>query len=167
MRIVTILRIVLPGLSVFLYSCATMVRGTTESINLNSTPQGALATLSTGHSCLTPCFITMDRDATFNVTFSKENCQDELLSVFPTLAGGGILLGGIVDYATGAVYSLRPNPAVATLTCFDVVKQPADALPTTNQTTKTRLNELNNLRDEGLLSPEEYDRKRTEILEEM
>ena len=156
-----------PGLILFLSSCATVVRGTTQSINLNSTPQGALATLSTGHSCRTPCFITMDRDASFIVTFSKENCEDEQVSVFPTLSGGGILLGGIVDYATGAVYSLRPNPAVATLSCLDVAKPPPDTATTRNETTKNRLNELNELRDEGLLSLEEYERKRAEILGEL
>jgi hypothetical protein len=60
---------------------------------------------------------TLPRNASFTVTFSKENCDDQLLSVFPVLAGVGVILVGLIDDGTGAVYSLQPNPAVAVLKC--------------------------------------------------
>ncbi len=55
-------------------------------------------------------------DASNNV-YEKEGCEAESLSVFPTLAGGGVLLGGLIDYGTGAVYDLTPNPAHVMLKC--------------------------------------------------
>lgn len=58
-----------------------------------------------------------ERDSSFSITFSKDGCDSQTVSVFPTLAGAGVLLGGIIDYGTGAVYSLRPNPVVTTLKC--------------------------------------------------
>jgi antitoxin HicB len=60
---------------------------------------------------------TLPRNASFTVTFSKENCDDQLLSVFPVLAGAGVILGGVIDDGTRAVYSLQPNPVVAVLKC--------------------------------------------------
>jgi hypothetical protein len=40
-----------------------------------------------------------------------------MISVFPTIAAAGIVLGGVIDYGTGAVYNLQPNPVVANLRC--------------------------------------------------
>jgi hypothetical protein len=100
-----------------LTSCATMIRGTSEELQFNSQPAGATATLSNGQSCMAPCSLTLPRNASLAVTFSKEHCDDQMLSVFPVLAGAGVVLGGIIDYGTGAVYSLQPNPVVAVLKC--------------------------------------------------
>lgn len=35
----------------------------------------------------------------------------------PTLSGAGVILGGLIDYGTGAVYDLQPNPLTVTLAC--------------------------------------------------
>jgi len=156
-----VLQIILCG--AVLSGCATVVRGTTEPLFLNSTPPGATAKLSTGYSCMTPCQVVMDRNASFTVTFSRDGCQEEQVSVFPTLAGGGVLLGGLVDYGTGAVYSLKPNPAVATLSCPDA---PAAQI-NISSSPEARLQRLNELRDKGLLIPEEYEKKRAEILQSL
>jgi hypothetical protein len=94
-----------------------MIRGTTEELQFSSSPAGAKASLSNGQSCVTPCAITLPRNGSFAVTFSKDGCDDHLTSVFPTLAGAGVILGGLIDYGTGAVYSLQPNPVLAGLRC--------------------------------------------------
>jgi hypothetical protein len=73
--------------------CATMIRGTHESLDLVSTPTGARADLSTGQSCITPCAQNIARDASFSVTFSKDGCDSQTIAVFPTLAGAGVLFG--------------------------------------------------------------------------
>jgi hypothetical protein len=107
--------------SVVLFSsCATMIRGTHEPPQLSSSPEGALAQISNGQSCTTPCSLDEERDSSFSITFSKDGCDSQTVSVFPTLAGAGVLLGGVIDYGTGAVYSLRPNPVVTTLRCSAV-----------------------------------------------
>lgn len=103
--------------ALLLAGCATMIRGTHEPLQLSSSPEGAVAQISNGQSCTTPCAMDEERDSSFSITFSKDGCDSQTVSVFPTLAGAGVLLGGIIDYGTGAVYSLRPNPVVTTLKC--------------------------------------------------
>ncbi len=102
--------------------CATMIRGTTEPLHLASNPAGAEATLSNGQSCITPCSLVLPRNASMSVTFAKKGCEDHMTSVFPTLAGAGVILGGLIDYGTGAVYSLMPNPVLVRLRCGNRIK---------------------------------------------
>jgi hypothetical protein len=98
-----------------------------------------------------------------------------MVSVFPTLAGAGVILGGIIDYGTGAVYNLQPNPVVANLRCPDT--SPTIASPTvipavmtttsgdsSSSSHEAQLLELKSLLDKGLITQEEYDQKRSEIL---
>lgn len=100
-----------------LCSCATMIRGTEQSLSITSDPDGATAKLSSGQSCVTPCQVSLKRNQSLMIKYEKEGCEAESLSVFPTLAGGGVLLGGLIDYGTGAVYDLTPNPAHVMLKC--------------------------------------------------
>lgn len=113
--------------------CATMIRGTHESLQLSSNPEGALAQLSDGESCTTPCAINLARDTSVSVNFTKDGCDNQVVSVFPSLAGAGVILGGVIDYGTGAVYNLQPNPVVAGLHCHAVaetVGTPVASAPT-------------------------------------
>jgi hypothetical protein len=89
-----------------------MIRGTPEILQINSEPEGALAKLSTGQSCITPCQIKLKRNQTVNIKFEKEGCEPEMVTVVPTLSGSGVVLGGVIDYGTGAVYNLTPNTVV-------------------------------------------------------
>jgi hypothetical protein len=103
--------IVIVGLlMIFGSGCATMIRGTEETLQITSEPAGALAELSSGQKCNTPCGQVLKRNQTVLIKFSKEGYHDESVTVYPTLAGAGVILGGIIDYGTGAVYSLTPNP---------------------------------------------------------
>jgi hypothetical protein len=64
----------------------------------------------------------LPRAASVVVTFTKPGCKQALVSVFPTVSGGGMLWGGVLGEMSGADYDLQPNPAVATLECTE---QPA------------------------------------------
>ena len=92
-----------------------MIRGTEEPLSLTSEPSGALAEVSSGQKCTTPCQVVLKRNQSIMIKFSKDGYEPETVSVFPTLAGAGVILGGVIDYGTGAVYSLTPNPAHAML----------------------------------------------------
>lgn len=59
--------------------------------------------------------------------------------MIPTLAGGGVILGGIIDYGTGAVYDLQPNPLTITLACTNI-SQTEQAPAATNN--KLLINEV-------------------------
>ena len=100
---------------------ATVFRGTTQSISINSDPVGALVTMSNEQTCTTPCDVEVDRKHTIQLTFEKEGCRKHTRAMVPTL-GAGVLFGGIIDYGTGAVYDLQPNPMFVNLTCEDWVE---------------------------------------------
>lgn len=105
------------GMALTLAGCATMVRGTTETLQIVSEPEGALAKISSGQQCKTPCQVKLKRNQTVTIKLEKDGCESELVTVTPTLAGSGVLLGGMIDYGTGAVYNLTPNPVHVMLKC--------------------------------------------------
>jgi hypothetical protein len=100
-----------------LTNCATIIRGTEQQISINTNPTGAKIELSNGQSCNSPCSITAKRDTPLQLTIRKQGCSTQTASMIPTLAGGGVMLGGFIDYGTGAVYDLQPNPLTVTLDC--------------------------------------------------
>lgn len=107
--------------------CATVTRGVTDQVTINSEPSGAMATTSEGHTCTaTPCTFAVDRKAEFIVSFKKDGYKDQQVPVTTRVAGAGaagfagnILLGGVVgmgvDAATGATLEHVPNPVFVTL----------------------------------------------------
>jgi hypothetical protein len=100
-----------------LAGCATMVRGTDQEVAVNTTPNAAEVQFSNGQSCTSPCRVKAERNKSLIVTISKEACHTETATMVPTLAGAGVILGGLIDYGTGAVYDLQPNPLTVTLVC--------------------------------------------------
>lgn len=113
----------------FMSGCATITRGTTDALVVNSQPQGAQVQLSNGMSCTsTPCTFKLPRKSDLQVTISKSGCQTVVTNVTHKTAGAGaagvagnVLVGGIiglgVDAATGASQELVPNPLEVTLQC--------------------------------------------------
>jgi hypothetical protein len=107
--------------------CATVTRGTTSQVTIDSVPPGAEARTSTGHSCPeTPCTIEISRKSEFTVSYSKPGFQDTQIPVSTRIAGAGaagfagnVLIGGLVgmgvDAATGSTLEHYPNPVIATL----------------------------------------------------
>lgn len=156
-----------------LSGCATVVRGTEQSLQITSIPPGAKATLGTGQSCITPCALELSQSTSTVVTFEQDGCERTRISVFPTLAAAGVVLRGVIDYGTGAVYNLQPNPVVANLRCgVAPVSTSATIVPavvTTQDTPppnqrETQLLELKNLLDAGLITQREYDQKQAAVL---
>ena len=100
-----------------LAACATIVRGTDQQVSVNTDPVGATVRFSTGESCTGPCTIKAKRNQSLQINVSKSGCATQTATMVPTLAGAGVILGGLVDYGTGAVYDLQPNPLTVTLAC--------------------------------------------------
>jgi hypothetical protein len=127
------------AISIMLSACATIIRGTEQQVSVNTNPIGAKVDFSNGQSCLTPCSITTRRDQALQLNLSKDGCATQTATMIPTLAGGGVILGGIIDYGTGAVYDLQPNPLTITMACqtasqagnFSPAMTPAVAMPRT------------------------------------
>lgn len=104
-----------------LSACATVTRGTTESLSIQSEPDGARVELSSGQTGITPCSFELKRKTDLMVFLHKEGFKDATVTVDSQVAGAGatgmagnVLIGGIIgvgiDAASGATKSLRPNP---------------------------------------------------------
>ena len=102
-----------------LSSCAfvTMIRGTEQQVAVNTAPTGAMVQFSNGESCTSPCTINAKRDQTLQINVVKDGCHTSTATMMPILSGAGAMWGGLIDYGTGAVYDLQPNPLTITLVC--------------------------------------------------
>ncbi len=135
MRIVGIV-----ALCVIAGGCASVTRGTTENLNIVSTPPGAEATVSgldNPTSCVTPCTVVIKRSADVTVSFAKEGYEPEIVPLTKEVAPGGaagfagnLLAGGVVgmgvDAVTGAATDHKPNPVEVTL---QPIARPAHPAP--------------------------------------
>jgi hypothetical protein len=124
------------GVSIFLISsygvslsgCATIVRGGSEKLVIQSVPSGAEVKLSTGQSAVTPAEVEVKRKDTIFVTISKGGYKKFETASISSIDGASLGIGtvfnflflpivnDIVDYQVGANYSHKPNPIIANLT---------------------------------------------------
>ena len=109
--------------------CASVSRGTTETISVESTPPGAEAIISgldNPMTCMTPCAVVAKRNADISVTVQKSGYEPQVVQLIKEIppagaAGfaGNVLLGGLVgmgvDAVTGAATDHKPNPVIVTL----------------------------------------------------
>ena len=111
------------SLAIILDSCATITRGTTEALQIQTQPSGAIAKdLSTGQMCETPCvFVESRKKDDFAIKITKEGYKPVEVNVRSVISdagaagmAGNVLLGGIigagVDAVSGATNKLVPNP---------------------------------------------------------
>lgn len=113
-------------------ACATVTKGTEDTVRLESNPPMAQVTIEDTRyilrdvTCVTPCKLELNRKWAYYVTFDKKGYASETHLLEPKLSGdgvagmgGNILLGGIigagVDASTGAMNDLKPNPLFVTL----------------------------------------------------
>jgi hypothetical protein len=116
---------------VCLSGCASVVRGTTEKVVINSTPPDATIRTSLGHSCPTsPCTVEVSRKSEFTAYAEKTGYKPGSHYLGTKMSGegaaglaGNILIGGVigvgVDAVSGATLDHFPNPAHITLEPVD------------------------------------------------
>lgn len=106
--------------------CASVTRGTKDTLVVESEPAGADVRLSTGHTGKTPTSFQLPRKHGFDVYVSKEGYEPLTIHVSSQISGkgalgmsGNVLVGGLigvgVDAMTGATKDLKPNPVRVTL----------------------------------------------------
>jgi hypothetical protein len=111
---------------VLMSGCATITRGTTEVLVVETTPSGADVDISNGLRCRTPCALEVKRKSNLVLDISKTGYEPMRVNVLSEVAGAGaagmagnVVLGGLigagVDAATGATKRLTPNPVRITL----------------------------------------------------
>ncbi|MBI4659038.1 MAG: PEGA domain-containing protein [Verrucomicrobia bacterium] len=109
-----------------LCGCATITRGTTQALVIESEPSGASVELSTGLRGKTPATFKVKRSENLVVTISKAGYETVTVNVIAQMSGAGgaglagnVILGGLigaaVDAGTGATKELKPNPVKVNL----------------------------------------------------
>jgi hypothetical protein len=111
--------------------CASVVRGTTETVTVQSEPSDASIRTSLGHSCpMSPCTFEVSRKTELTAYAEKSGYKPGSIFIGTKFSGGGaaglagnVVLGGVigvgVDAATGATLDHYPNPATINLVPAD------------------------------------------------
>lgn len=113
----------IPALAALLLvsGCASVTRGTKDTLVVESDPAGATVRLSTGGIGTTPTSFQLPRKKALDVFVEKEGYEPLTIHVSSQISGtgaagmaGNVLVGGVigvgVDAWTGATKDLRPNP---------------------------------------------------------
>lgn len=152
-----------------LSGCATILKGSTQKIPVASDPSNADVTADGQLFGQTPMDLTLKRKRDHLVTISKKGYSPKSVAIVKSTGGavwGNILAGGIigwgVDASTGAQYNLSPESINVRLELLDEEKS-----ATTSGQSKSgfvrKLNDLDELKDAGSISDEEYSKMRTSL----
>jgi hypothetical protein len=166
--------IVLAAVSTLISGCATIVKGTTQVIPISSDPTGARVTVDSAPAGTTPTTVTLSRKQNHMVVIEKEGFAPESIAVTKSMGvavAGNLIAGGLigwgVDAMTGAQYNLAPNTISVRLSTK--ADQPAGAggSASANKTKEfiDELNKLDALLVDKTISPEEYGKMRTALVE--
>jgi len=107
-------KIIALGLAIlYLSSCATLFKGTTEEVNVNSDPQRAQIFIDGKLMGETPITLKMESKKTYLIEFKKEGYKTKTFNLTNHVGAGWIILDVlaglipvVVDAATGAWYHL-------------------------------------------------------------
>lgn len=110
--------------------CATITRGSTDTLVIESEPTGAEIKLSNGMSGKTPATFTLPRKDALVVKIQKAGYEPVEVNITPQISGAGgagmagnVLVGGLigaaVDAGSGAMNDLLPNPVRVHLAPLD------------------------------------------------
>lgn len=98
---------------IYLTSCATLFKGTSEEVRFSSEPQRAEVWVNGVKMGETPFSLKLECKKTYTIEFKKEGFKSKTHTITNHIGAGWIILdvlaglvGVIVDAATGAWYSL-------------------------------------------------------------
>ena len=100
-----------------LSGCASIFNGKTQSVVVNSAPDGATVTITNRagekvHTGTTPVTVSLNRGAgyfkseDYKITIRKEGFSDKQLTLTSSLSGwyfGNLLLGGVIGMVSGII----------------------------------------------------------------
>ncbi|MFT3906824.1 MAG: PEGA domain-containing protein [Steroidobacteraceae bacterium] len=136
------MRIALIAGALLLSGCATLTRGTSEVLVIETDPAGAGVIVDEliPSDCITPCTMVVSRKRPLTVHIRRDGYEPITANILPTTAGAGaagmagnVLLGGIIgagiDAWSGATQSLVPNPLKVTMVPIKPPAEPVTAAP--------------------------------------
>ncbi|KJJ83853.1 secreted protein containing PEGA domain protein [Candidatus Omnitrophus magneticus] len=103
-------------LSFITTGCASITTGRFQKVAVDSNPQNANVTVSSGSHGVTPCSFDLQRNKSHVIKIEKEGYRTAQVDLKKTICGstaGNIILGGViglgVDAMSGAMFKLIPE----------------------------------------------------------
>ena len=163
------------GLAGLLYvsGCATVTRSSKDTLVIETNPPGAEVKLSNGQTGETPCSFKLPRKEALIVKIEKLGYVPVEANITPQVSGAGgagmagnVCLGGLigaaVDAGSGAMNDLKPNPVSVNLEKIGG----AETEPVIREKSLSeKLEELNELKEKGMVTEDEYLQLKAKILD--
>lgn len=153
--------------------CASIVNGTTQAVSVSSDPPGARVEVDGDPQGSTPLSMELKRKHNHLITISMDGYQTEQVAVNKVMSGavaGNILAGGFIgwgiDAANGSQYKLKPDTIAVVLRPGETDERSLVA-SVDEIDTPTRLRQLESMRNEGLITDDEYQATRRAIIEKL
>jgi len=154
-----------------LSGCATVIKGTTQTMPISSDPDGADVVVNNLVVGTTPTEVELQRKRDHQITIRKEGYAPATVPVLKSVGGavwGNILAGGIigwgVDAASGAQYNLKPETIFVRLRPLQGRKE--TVAPDRTAEGIQRLRALDEALEAKTLSNEEYGAARERVIRE-
>lgn len=155
-----------------LSGCATIVKGTTQEIPIASDPTGVRIAINGSPAGTTPTKVTLSRKQNHMITLEKEGYESESVAVTKSMGGavaGNIIAGGLVgwgvDAVSGAQYNLHPETVNVRMRPVAPAANATARSPDRTKNFVEELNRLDVLLEQKKVSPEEYQKLRTSLIE--
>ncbi|MBY0310586.1 MAG: PEGA domain-containing protein [Phycisphaerales bacterium] len=142
--------------------CATIVNGKTQDISVSTVPPGATVMIDGQQTLITPSKVALRRNKDYVFTISKDGYQTQVVPVTGVLSGWllgnlvfGGLIGGGVDAATGAGFTLTPESIAIVLQPL----QPGQtqlAAPTGPLSTDERAQLADKMKADGIIDEKQH-----------
>ena len=169
----TILFIVGIACIVVIGGCSTIVNGTTQSVSISSDPSGAEVQVDGNPVGVTPLSTELKRKHNHLVTISLDGYKTQQITINKVMSGavaGNILAGGLIgwgiDAANGSQYKLKPDTIAVVLVPGSTDER--DLISSVDQLDiRTRLEQLEQLKSDGLITEEEYEATRKVIIDKL
>jgi hypothetical protein len=156
--------------TIALLATCLVIAGCAESTLVRSYPAGATVYLNGQREGITPLVLTVPRTQfdqdTLRVRVEHEGYQSEERTL-TTQRCNGRVVGGVFTF--GILLLFKPPTCFASPQDFALNAVPgaaphAEAAPAPQPTVEERLQRLQELRDRGVITQDEYDRSRQQIL---
>jgi hypothetical protein len=150
--------------------CATIIKGTTQSVPVSSEPSGADILVDGSLVGTTPADVELKRKRDHLVLIQKKGYAPKSVAVVKNVGGavwGNIIAGGLigwgVDAASGAQNNLTPKTITVKL---DVLEEGSQAAASESDSSIgiRKLNDLDRMKDDKQISSEEYTRARVALI---
>jgi hypothetical protein len=176
--------VVVVSAALVLAGCCSIIHGTSQEIGVSSSPTGARVLVNGSQMGTTPATLNLKRNGSHRIRLELDGYQPYEMTLTKSVSGwvwGNIVFGGLiglaVDAIDGAIYKLSPEQVSAQLLegkgdtlqvrMIEGKPEKAEKIGQMEKTPAEKLKELKELKDQGILTDEEYEAKRQALVDQL